>query len=418
MSTDAPMSGACLMVASIFTPIQGGSATVYANLCRYAAPGEMVALATRRHYQDGVEIPGWREHDEACGFSIHRLDLLRPEMMPPPPNKLVSAWRFLTIDVPLRATVLWKVWKLIRAHGIKVICIGELASTAWLGEFCRRLFGTRMVLYIHGEEITTRFDAGSFGSRRAAHLRSADAVVAVSRFTQKALVEQMGVASERVCLIENGVDTRRFSPGPDDADFRAKYGLGRRRLVVAVGRLVARKGFDQTIRAWPAVHSAQPDAHLVIIGDGPQRAELQALADASGVGESITLTGAVSDAELLAAYRSASLFAMPNRTMPDGDTEGFGLVFLEANACGRAVVGGRAGGAVEAVREGVSGLLVDGESTDEIGEAIKRILGDDALRGRLEAGAIAHAQANSWTSRVRLFQDLCRKLPGRGESNV
>ena len=152
----AAEGNACLMVASIFTPIQGGSATVYANLCRFAPPGKMVALATRRYYHDGAEIAGWREHDERCGFPVHRLDLLRPEMAPPPANKLVSAWRFLTIDIPLRFRIVTTVHRLIRQHGIGVICIGELVSTAWLGEFCRRFFGTRMVLYVHGEEITQR----------------------------------------------------------------------------------------------------------------------------------------------------------------------------------------------------------------------------------------------------------------------
>ena len=413
----SPATGACLMVASIFTPIQGGSATVYANLCRFAPPGKMVALATRRHYQDGAEIPGWEAHDAGVDFPIYRLDLLRPEMAPPPANKLVSAWRFLIIDIPLRLKVVSMVWKLIRKHRIRIVCIGELASTAWLAEFFRRVLGTRMMLYVHGEEITTRFDAGSFGSRRVAHLRSADAVVAVSRFTEKALIEQ-GVAAERICLIENGVDTTRFSPGPDDAAFRAKYGLIGKRLVVAVGRLVARKGFDKTIGGWARVHAAHPDAQLVIIGDGPLRAELEAAALAVGESDSITLVGAVSDADLLAAYRSASLFVMPNRTMPDGETEGFGLVFLEANACGRAVIGGRAGGAVEAVKDGESGLLVNGENVDEIAEAIIRVLGDDALRRRLEAGALRHAQANSWESRVRIFQDLCGKLQNEGEHNV
>lgn len=414
----AAEGNACLMVASIFTPIQGGSATVYANLCRFAPPGKMVALATRRYYHDGAEIAGWREHDERCGFPVHRLDLLRPEMAPPPANKLVSAWRFLTIDIPLRFRIVTTVHRLIRQHGIGVICIGELVSTAWLGEFCRRFFGTRMVLYVHGEEITQRMGAGSFGRRRGEHLRGADAVVAVSRFTRQALIEQMGVRPERICLIENGVDTRRFSPGPDDAGLRARLGLAGKRLVVAVGRLVPRKGFDKTIAGWAQVQRAHPDAHLLIIGDGPQRAELQAMADASPAAASITLAGALDDADLLAAYRSASLFVMPNRTMPDGDTEGFGLVFLEANACGRAVIGGRAGGAVEAVRDGESGLLVNGESVDEIAGAIKRILGDDALRARLEAGALRHAQANSWSNRVRIFQDLCQRLQTTGEHHV
>lgn len=406
------------MVASIFTPIQGGSATVYANLCRYAPAGSMVALASRRHYETGAEIPGWREHDAACGFPVYRLDLLRPQVMPPPANKLVSAWRYLTIDIPLRLRVIHTVWGLIRKHDIRVICIGELVSMAWLAVFFRRVAGTRMVLYVHGEEVTQRLSAGSFGRQRAAHLKSADAVVAVSRFTERALAEQMGVSPEQICLIENGVDTRRFSPGPDDPALRERYGLQGRRVVVAVGRLVPRKGFDKTIEAWERVCKAQPDAHLLIVGDGPQRTELQALAAASGAADHITFAGSVSDAELLAAYRSASLFVMPNRTMPDGDTEGFGLVFLEANACGRAVVGGRAGGAVEAVRDGVSGLLVNGESVEEIGEAIIRILADDALRHALEAGALRHAQANSWTHRVGIFQNLCRRLQSKGEKHV
>lgn len=409
--------GACLIVASIFTPIQGGSATVYSNLCRYAPKGRMVALATRRDYNDGAEIAGWRAHDQNCGFPVYRLDLLRPRISRPA-HKLIAAWRFLTIDVPLRLRVIWTVWKLIRRHGIEVICIGELASTAWLGEFFQRVFGKRMVIYVHGEEITTRFDAGSFGASRATHLRAADAVVAVSRFTQRVLVDEMGIAPDRVCLIENGVDTRRFFPGPDDPAFRARFGLAGKRIVVAVGRLIARKGFDQTIRAWPQVFAAHPDSHLLIIGDGPQRTALQALADQSGVAHSITLAGALSDADLLAAYRSAALFAMPNRTMPDGDTEGFGLTFLEANACGRAVVGGRAGGAVEAVQDGVSGLLVNGERVDEIADAILRILGDDAFRARLEAGALAHAQAHSWEHSVQIFQNLCERLQNKGGKHV
>ena len=412
MTQDASV-GACLMVASIFTPIQGGSATVYANLCRYAPKGRMVALATRRHYNDGAEIKGWQDHDRTCGFPVYRLDLLRPQISKPA-HKLISAWRFLTIDVPLRIQVIWKVWGLIRRHGIDVICIGELASTAWLGEFFQRVLGKRMVLYVHGEEITTRFDAGSFGARRTTHLRAADAVVAVSRFTERVLVDELGIPRDRVCLIENGVDTRRFTPGPADPEFLARFRLAGKRIVVAVGRLIARKGFDQTIRAWSQVFAAHPDSHLLIIGDGPQRAALQALADQSGVAHSITLAGALCDADLLAAYRSATLFAMPNRTMPDGDTEGFGLTFLEANACGRAVVGGRAGGAVEAVQDGVSGLLVNGERVDEIARAILSILDDDAFRARLEAGALAHAQAHSWEHSVKIFQNLCERLQRKG----
>lgn len=404
-------SSTCLLVASIFAPIHGGSANVYASLCRLSPSGSIAVLAASRNFdRNGEEIPGWREHDRQCGYPVHRLDLLRPPILPPPANKLVSAWRVLAQDIPSKLIVLYTAVQMIRRHNIGLLCIGELNSSGWLAGWCRRLTGCRTMFYIHGEEITTRFDGGSYGRKRGHYLSRADAIIAVSRFTQRALVEGMGLPAERVHLIENAVDTIKFSPGPDDVAFRACWGVTGKRLVVGVGRLVPRKGFDQTLRGWRNVLAGHPDAHLLIVGSGPQREDLQQLIDSAGLQEHVTLTGPLSDADLVAAYRSAVLFIMPNRTMPDGDTEGFGLVFLEANACGRAVVGGRAGGAVEAVRDGETGLLVDGNSVEEIATTIDRLLADDALRQRLEKGALVHALANSWTQRAAQFQSLCHQL--------
>lgn len=403
-------SSACLLVANIFAPIHGGSANVYASLCRLSPPGSMVVLAARRYYDRDEEIAGWEEHDRHCGYPVHRLDLLRPAILPAPANKLVSVWRFLTIDIPLRAKILSTTLQLIHQYRLGLLCLGELNSSAWLARWCQYLTRCKIVYYIHGEEITTRFDAGSFGQKRAYYLSRADAIIAVSRFTQRTLVEELGLPSERVHLIENAVDTSKFTPGADDAAFRQRWGVAGKRLVVGVGRLVPRKGFDQTLRGWHAVVAQHPTAHFMIVGDGPQRQELQQLIDSAGLQKHATLTGPLSDADLLAAYHSADLFIMPNRTMPDGDTEGFGLVFLEANACGRAVIGGCAGGAVEAVRDGETGLLVDGNSVDDIVAAINRLLADDDLRKRLEQGALAHAEANSWTTRAAEFQSLCHQL--------
>ena len=120
----------------------------------------MVALATRRDYNDGAEIAGWRAHDQNCGFPRYRLDL--PAADQPAGSQ---ADRCLAFPHHRRSTAApghLDGLRLIRRHGIEVICIGELASTAWLGEFFQRVFGKRMVIYVHGEEITTRFDAGSF----------------------------------------------------------------------------------------------------------------------------------------------------------------------------------------------------------------------------------------------------------------
>jgi len=121
------------------------------------------------------------------------------------------------------------------------------------------------------------------------------------------------------------------------------------------------------------------------------------------IADRIDFLGAVSDAELDRLYRSCTAFAMPNRTLADGDTEGFGLIFLEANACGKAVIGGRAGGAVDAIIDGETGLLVDGDDTDAIAAAIRSLLGDATLREKLAAGGLAHARNHGWARSADKF---------------
>lgn len=399
----------CLLVANIFAPIHGGSANVYASLCRLAPHGSMAVLAASHNYDLDQPVQGWKEHDRDCGYPVQRLGLLRSPVLPAPANKLVSVYRRLAIDLPIAWKVLRSSVRMIRQHNVGVICIGDLNSMAWLGELCRWITGVRLMYYIHGEEVTTRFQSGSFGRRRIAHLGRADAIVAVSRFTRRTLVD-LGLPAERIHLVENAVDTTRFCPGPADQSFLARWGVVGKRVVVSIGRLIARKGFDRSIEAWPAVLERHPDAHLLIVGHGPQRAELEQLIARYGMAQSVTLTGAVSDDDLLAAYRSGEFFMMANRTLSDGDTEGFGLVFLEANACGRAVIGGRAGGAVDAIRHEETGLLVDCDHAGNIATAVIRLLDDVPLRLRLEQGGLEHARLNSWTTRAQQFHALCQNL--------
>jgi len=150
--------------------------------------------------------------------------------------------------------------------------------------------------------------------------------------------------------------------------------------------------------------------HYLILGDGELRPEVERIIAAEGLGEHVTLVGKVSDTELVDYLRLCDLFLMPNRTMEDGDTEGFGLVFREANACRKPVIGGRAGGVVEAVVENVSGLLVDGNNFDDIAVAIERILGDDALAERLSAGGLQLALDNNTASVARQFVKTCERV--------
>ncbi len=400
----------CLLVASIFSPINGGSAVVYETLCRFAPRDSMIVYAPWRHYIDGKEIDGWREHDAATPYKVYRTELIRPQILPPPPSRLHSLWRLLSIDIPLKWRVFREVRRIVRTHQINVVCIGELTSGSWIGIAAQRFLGCKMINYIHGEEITTETEYRFFGRQRRKYLHKADAIVAVSHFTEHALQRLMGVPASKIRLIHNGVNIQRFTPGPRPQYLVDRYQLAGKRVIVTVGRTVPRKGADALIRALPEVLKAAPDAHLLVVGEGDYRPVLEELVRTHGMNAHVSFAGKVPEEELADHYRLCDVFAMPNREMPDGDTEGFGLVFLEANACGKPVIGGRAGGAVEAVRDGENGLLVDGWSVEDVAAGLTRLLTDDAVHQQISQRGLEIALASSSRAKAEQFYDLCVEL--------
>jgi phosphatidylinositol alpha-1,6-mannosyltransferase len=277
----------------------------------------------------------------------------------------------------------------------------------------RARFGCRVVIYVHGEEITTVTGGRLHGKLRGYYLRAADHVVAVSAFTCEALARLMQVPKEHITLVPNGVDTRRFAPALPSTELVARHQLDGKQVVLTVGRLVTRKGIDMALRAVAQVLRTMPALHYLIAGDGPERARLQQIIDEEGIGRQVTLLGKVSNEDLVRYLQLCEVFLMPNRTLDDGDTEGFGLVFREANACGKPVIGGRAGGVVEAVVDGETGLLVDGTDVGDIANALRRILGDAALAAQLGTQGLALARANNTRAVADKFLQVCERLLAR-----
>jgi phosphatidyl-myo-inositol dimannoside synthase len=187
-------------------------------------------------------------------------------------------------------------------------------------------------------------------------------------------------AAARMARLHPGVDAGVFRPDPAArAVVRDRYGLGERPVVVCVSRLVARKGQDTLLRAWPAVLAAVPDAALLIVGSGPYAATLRQLAERTGVTSSVSFTGPVPQAELPAHYAAGDVFSMPCRTRRGGlDVEGLGIVYLEASATGLPVVGGDSGGAPDAIVEGETGYVVGGRDVPALAGRLVTLLEDPA----------------------------------------
>jgi phosphatidylinositol alpha-1,6-mannosyltransferase len=266
----------------------------------------------------------------------------------------------------------------------------------------KRLFPRAgLVVACHGMEVT-RLSGGAAMRRFRNTLRWADLVVAVSRFTRDETLSRMGPGpSCPVVFIPNGVDVRRFRLHPAAAGVRNRLGISEgAKVILTLARVIPRKGHDTVIRAMPAVLREFPGAAYVIAG--PSRAEtedwLRGLARSLGVEPAVKFTGLVPDADLCGLYTAADAYVMVSRPHgPDGDSEGFGITFLEANACGTPVVGSTAGGIPDAVEQGVNGFLVPPDDPAALADAILALLRDPALGRRMaEAGRRRAEQRFAW----------------------
>jgi phosphatidylinositol alpha-1,6-mannosyltransferase len=247
----------------------------------------------------------------------------------------------------------------------------------------------------HGREIITdRLPPAERALRRIALGRAAD-VFPVSAYTA-GLVRRCGVSAARVHPVRNGVDTSLFRPRERQAA-RQRLGLDGRSVILTTARLVPRKGIDTVLEALERIADRYPDLLYVVVGDGPDRERLQRLAGPLVAQDRVRLTGRVRRAELPDYYTAADVFAMPARQEADGSVEGFGLVFLEAGACGTAVIGARSGGIADAVEDGVNGLLVPPADPPRLAAAIARLLDDEPLRQRLGRQGLTRARSLTWS---------------------
>lgn len=176
------------------------------------------------------------------------------------------------------------------------------------------------------------------------------------------------------------------------ADLRRGLQLTDGPVLLSVGRLVERKGFDLVLHSVADLRYERPNLKYIIAGDGPERERLESLVRDLGLGAHVRFLGAIDEATKWAAYGLCDVFVMPNRLLGGLEFEGFGIVFLEAALAGRPVIGGRNGGAADAIADEVTGLLVDPERQGALTEAIRRLLNDAALGARLGVAGQAMAR--------------------------
>jgi phosphatidylinositol alpha-1,6-mannosyltransferase len=368
-------------------PMEGGSVVYTFNLVNHL-PAASTTVITAGSTTS-------RQFDRECAFSVlrcgpaaGRADKLRR-------TRIALAWVRLILGSPSRRP--------------DVLVAADVTVAAQVALLTRRVLGIPYVIFIYSEELTKMMHNQSWSVWRRFDkwlkmraLAGAAGVVGISDYAFEQLTRAGIHPPHTIKIIPSIAPRDRHVSAAQVADVRKKLGLTEaNRMVLSVGRLTERKGHDQLLRSWVAVQQEFPNVKLLIVGRGEEEAKLRLLAKQLELDDSVVFTGFTRDADLPGLYESCDVFVMPHRELPNGDTEGFGIVFLEANSHGKPAIGGMAGGVRDAIVDGKTGLIVDGNDVAAISEAIRSILRDSSL-----------ARTLGDNGQRRVLEELCPRVGG------
>ena len=347
-----------LLIATIeFPPQKGGIANYLAGFAG-ALPADGVAVLAPRHV-------GAENFDSRKQYKIYRKNLI---------SRMSFVW-------PKWLPLLFHLWRTARREKTEAILVGQVLPVGTAVMILNKFLHLPYFVSCHGMDILTAASSPRKKKLLNKILEQASGVVANSEFTRNELMK-LGVPENKITIVY---------PCPGDVtgitpekilEIKNRLGLADKKIILTVGRLVARKGQDKVIEALPKILARVPNIIYVIVGDGPEKEKLQILSSKLQVENNILFTGEISEEKKTAFYQLCDVFIMTPRQIGP-DVEGFGMVYLEANQYGKPVVAGKSGGVAEAVIDGVTGLVVNPEDTNQISEAVIKLLTDDLLAKKM-----------------------------------
>lgn len=370
-----------LLVTGDFPPIKGGISTLLYELWKRIPPESALVVTPKSQGSD--------EFDRQQKFKIVRT---------------VYSPRYLTPLILAITSII-----LIRKEDIKALLCGEVMTAGLSGYLCKILFGRKYFVYLHGSEF--REYRGLWFLLISLILKNANKVITNSFFSKREFLRNLDISEEKVMVLSPGVDTLRFHPEVDISNVINKYNLKNKKILLTVSRLEENKGIDKMIKLLPGIRQRFPEVIYLIVGKGPEEDYLKDLvADVSP--EGIIFAGEVTDRDLPEYYVAADMFILLTQEVPTrGFVEGFGIVFLEASACGKPIISGRTGGAVEAIVDTQTGFLVDPSNDKEITEAIEKLLTDRELGRKLgRQGRKRMVEEFSWEKKLPKLMELLNRL--------
>jgi phosphatidylinositol alpha-1,6-mannosyltransferase len=299
---------------------------------------------------------------------------------------------------------------IIKREGITTAAFGAAAPLGLLSASIKRAGVTRTVALTHGHEVWwAKVFPFNLLLRRIGS--TVDVLTYLGDFTRAAISQGISAkAQSSMVKVAPGIDVDHFIP-TDASALRESLGITKKKVIVSVGRLVHRKGQDCLIESMPQILSSVPDAHLLLIGQGPYREHLQELVRKHRLESSVTFIGRIEYKDLPMYLCAGEIFAMPSRSRLMGlEVEGLGIVYLEASSCGLPVLAGSSGGAPDAVVQNTTGLVVDGTNHEQIATAAIDLL-NNSVASQLMGAAGRQWIVENWRWEIwsKEFEDLLVK---------
>lgn len=339
-----------LFITEWFMPDVGGSITIYDNVYRKYDSRDIFVL-TR-------VTKGCKNYDKKSGIPTYRIPHITSVLLKP---------ESLLIYIGFFIYALF----LIIVKRIKVIHCDQVLRAGLVAFLVNKILRIPYVIYAHGEEITLRTLYNRNAMKRI--YNAASLIIANSNNTKNLLLN-LGVERSKIEVIYPGVDTVKFNPGLDHFAVKKRYSIESNPVLLTVGRLEKRKGHDMVIKSLPTVLKRIPNLVYLIAGKGKEEDRLKSLVQELHLEKNVIFTGEIGYDALPLYYGGCDVFIMANRELKDRNIEGFGIVFIEAAACGKPVIAGDSGGAREAVMDGATGFVVNPNDTKSISEKIIALL--------------------------------------------
>jgi phosphatidylinositol alpha-1,6-mannosyltransferase len=336
--------------------------------------------------QTAVIVTADADPDEALAFDANYPQrILRFRSIPH-----VTAGYSVSVPSRIIKLLLWPLiafWLIVRERP-QVVYLGEFNVSCLAALLAQKILRIPFGLFTYAEEITYIFNHPIHLRLLKWTLRKADVLITVSGYTS-CLLQDLGADLARIQKILPSVSPAKLIENPEAVKaVRQKYSLGSSRVLLTAGRLIERKGHVTVIEALPTILRSFPNLRYVVVGCGPEEERLINLVRQADLQSHVLFVGGVDNQTLACWYEICDIFVMPHRHLAaTNDTEGCPTVFLEAGAHGKPVIGGKAGGVADAISEGQTGFIIDGEDAMQLAENVCSLLGNAELSRRMgEAG--------------------------------